>query len=120
MGIGNPREIAWLDPPPEAAVAHAEALLERLGATGEKARRMARYPLHPRLARLVMEALDRGAGEEGCMAAALLSAGARSESCDLFRLLDFELEPRAKQHFQQIRSTGRPPNYTRTDPHPLP
>src|SRR5260370_21685927 len=120
MGIGNRREIAWRDAPPEAAGAHAEGLLARLGATGEKARRMARYPLHPRLARLVMEALDRGAGEEGCAAAALLSAGARSESCDLLRLLDFELEPRAKQHFEQIRRHVRPPKRQAHDPHALP
>jgi ATP-dependent helicase HrpB len=120
MGAGNPREIAWLDQPSEAAISHAEDLLERLGATGERARQMARYPLHPRLARLVMEALDRGAGEEGCRAAALLSAGARSESCDLLRLLDFELEPRAKQHFEQIRRHVRPPKQTTHDPHALP
>src|SRR5207302_2819830 len=56
----------------------------------------------------------------GCMAAALLSAGARSESCDLLRLLDFELEPRAKQHFQQIRRHVRPPTQHVHDPHALP
>jgi ATP-dependent helicase HrpB len=120
MGAGNPREIAWLDQPPEAAIARAEDLLERLGATGEKARRMARYPLHPRLARLVMEAIDRGAGEEGCTAAALLSAGVRSESGDLLRLLDFELEPRVKQHLQQIRRHVRPPKQETHDPKALP
>ena len=67
-----------------------------------------------------MEALDRGAGEEGCAAAAVLSAGTRSESCDLLRLLDFELEPRAKQHFEQIRRHVRPPKQTTHDPHALP
>ena len=78
MGIANPSELDWLDAPPEAAVSRAEDLLERLGATGECARRMARYPLHPRLARLVLESVGRGAGMEGCRAAAALSAGARS------------------------------------------
>ena len=78
MGIGDPSICPWLDAPPEAAVSRAEDLLERLGATGDRARRMARYPLHPRLARLVLEAVERGAGEEGCVAAALFSAGARS------------------------------------------
>ena len=58
-----------------AAVSRAEDLLERLGAIGERARRMARYPLHPRLARLVIDAVERGAGEEGCRAAAVLSSG---------------------------------------------
>ncbi len=120
MGAGDPREINWLDQPPEGALVRAEDLLERLGATAEKARRMASYPLHPRLARLVMEALDRGAGEEGCKAAALLSTGARSESCDLLRLLDSELEPRARQHFEQIRRRVRPPKQVTHDPKALP
>lgn len=120
MGAGGPREINWLDQPPEAAVSRALDLLERLGATGEKARRMANYPLHPRLARLVMEALDRGAGEEGCKAAALLSAGSRSASCDVLRLLDSELEPRAQQHFEQIRRRVRPPKQQKHDPRALP
>jgi ATP-dependent helicase HrpB len=70
---------------------------------------MARYPLHPRLARLVIEAAERGAGEDGCAAAALLSAGTRSESCDLLRLLDSELDPFSKRHFEQIRRIVRPP-----------
>src|SRR5207244_2409225 len=111
--------IRWLDVPPEAAISRAEELLERLEATGEKARRMARYPLHPRLARLVIEALDRGAGEEGSKAAAVLSAGARSDSCDLLRLLDSELEPRAKQHFDQILRRVRPPKQAKHDPRAL-
>ena len=85
MGISHPNQLAWLDPPPGDAVARAEELLQRLGATGDRARRMARYPLHPRLARLVVEAVDRGVGEEGCRVAALLSAGARSDSCDLLQ-----------------------------------
>ncbi len=86
MGIAHPSELTWLEPPPDAAISRAEELLERLGASGEfgasgeKARRMARYPLHPRLARLVIEAIERQAGVEGCAAAALLSAGARSDS----------------------------------------
>jgi ATP-dependent helicase HrpB len=120
MGVGDPGKMDWLDQPPEAAVLRAEELLETLGATGEKAWRMAQYPLHPRLARLVLEALDRGAGEEGCKAAALLSTGARSESCDLLRLVDSELEPRARQHFEQIRRRVRPPKHTTHDPHALP
>jgi ATP-dependent helicase HrpB len=120
MGVGDPGKMDWLDQPPEAAVLCAEELLETLGATGEKAWRMAQYPLHPRLARLVLEALDRGAGEEGCKAAALLSTGARSESCDLLRLVDSELEPRARQHFEQIRRRVRAPKHATHDPHALP
>jgi ATP-dependent helicase HrpB len=109
IGIDHPSALAWLDSLPDLAVSRAEELLELLGASGERARRMARYPLPPRLARLVIEAAERGAGEDGCAAAALLSAGTRSESCDLLRLLDSELDPFSKRHFEQIRRIVRPP-----------
>ena len=120
MGIAEPSSIAWLDPPPAAPVERAEDLLERLGASGECARRMARYPLHPRLARLVIEAADRGAADDGCAAAALLSAGARASSCDLLRLLDAELDPLAKRHFEQIRRLVRETKSQQPDPNALP
>ena len=120
MGITHPSELAWLEPPPDAAIVRAEELLERLGATGERARRMARYPLHPRLARLVMEAVERGVGIEGCAAAALLSAGAGSESCDLLSLVDSQMDVRTKQHFEQIRRIVRPPKQQKHDPTALP
>jgi ATP-dependent helicase HrpB len=120
MGIAHPSELVWLEPPPDAAISRAEELLQRLEATGEKARRMARYPLHPRLARLVIEAIERGAGEDGCAAAALLSAGARSDSCDLLRLVDAPMDSRTKQHFEQIRRIVRPPEQHKHDANALP
>ena len=126
MGIAHPSELVWLERPPDTAIARAEELLERLGATGElgasreKARRMARYPLHPRLARLVIEAVERGAGMEGCAAAAVLSAGARSESCDLLNLIDSQMDSRTKQHFEQILRIVRPPKQQKHDPAALP
>ena len=120
MGIAHPAELTWLEPPPDAAISRAEELLERLGASGDRARRMARYPLHPRLARLVMETVERGAGVEGCAAAALLSAGARSENCDLLRLVDSQMDSRTKQHFEQIRRIVHPPKEQKHDPNALP
>lgn len=69
----------WLDAPPAAAWSAATDLLAMLGAidaTGgvtERGRRMAAMPLHPRLARLVLEADARGEGERGVTLAALLS-----------------------------------------------
>ncbi len=119
MAIAHPGALEWLEAPPDAAVSRAEDLLERLDATGEHARRMARYPLHPRLARLVIEAVERGAGEEGCAAAALLSARARSESGDLLRLVDSEMDPMTKRHFEQIRRIVRPPRTQKHDPNAL-
>ena len=120
MGIGDPAALQWLDPPPAAAVLRAEDLLERLGATGEKARRMARYPLHPRLAKLVLDAVERDAGEEGCALAGLLSSGARADSCDLLRLLDSEWDQRTRQHIEQIRRIVKPPKQQKHSADALP
>ena len=120
MGIAHPSALAWLDSPPEPAVLRAEELLERLDSTGERARQMARYPLHPRLARLAIEANERGAGEEGCAAAALLSARTRSDSGDLMRALDRELDPVTKRHFDQILRIVRPGRNQKHDSNALP
>lgn len=75
----SPADLPWLDPPPEPAVASAFELLQRLGALDERrgitaaGRSMLRFPLHPRLARLVVEAERAGAGPDGCRLAALLA-----------------------------------------------
>jgi ATP-dependent helicase HrpB len=123
MGIAHPRELDWLDAPPDAAVSRAEDLLARLGATGDCARRMARYPLHPRLAKMLLDAVERGAGEEGCRAAAALSSGARSPSCDLLNLIDSQFDPATQRHFEQIRRAIRlksgPPKPRAHGPHAL-
>jgi ATP-dependent RNA helicase HrpB len=119
MGIAHPAELSWLDPPPQAAIDRAEDLLERLGAAGDRARRMSQYPLHPRLARLVIESAERGVFDEGCAAAAFLSSGARSDSADILHALDAGLDPRTRQHFQQIRRMVRAPRGASPQPHAL-
>jgi ATP-dependent helicase HrpB len=110
MGIANPSELHWLDAPPDAAVSCAEDLLSRLGATGDCARRMARYPLHPRLSRMLIDE----PGEEVCRAAAALSSGARSPNCDLMTLLDSPFDLATQRHFEQIRRVARPSNHSST------
>ena len=119
MGIGNPLNLDWLDAPPQPAVTRAEDLLDRLGANDGRARAMTRYPLHPRLARLVMDAVERGAGEEGCRAAAALSSGTRAPSCDLMTLVDSRLDPVTQRHFEQIRRIVKPSTPHAHDPHAL-
>ena len=77
-GVGDVGAFDWLDRPEPAALEHAEELLERLGAFDRSGqvtplgRRMLRFPLHPRQARIVCEAEARGVAEEGCQVAALL------------------------------------------------
>ena len=84
-----PAELDWLEAPPHGGIAAAESLLTRLGALDGSGsvtplgRRMLRFPVHPRQSRLILEAEARGAGEDGCLLAALIgerdvrSAGAR-------------------------------------------
>ena len=95
MGVRDPRELEWLDAPPDATVDAAEELLDRLHSAPEDAK----LPLHPRLARLVMNARS----DEGCAAAALLSSGERVSSNDLLKAVDAPLEGNARSVYQQIR-----------------
>lgn len=67
-----PDQLAFLDPPPRAALAEAHALLRELGAVGddnritEQGKKLRRLPLPPRLARMV---IDAGAEGEALLAA---------------------------------------------------
>ncbi len=128
MGIGPLDAIEWLEPPGAAAVAAAEQLLVRLGAVDPRGaltdtgRRMARYPLHPRLARLVVEADRGGAGDGGCGVAALLSAGERLPAdaphagpSDLLLLLDSDWSRQARRVYEQVRRVCRPARRARHD-----
>ncbi|HSY93925.1 MAG TPA: ATP-dependent helicase HrpB [Candidatus Binatus sp.] len=107
MGIDRVNDVAWLDVPTEAAVQRAESLLDRLGASEDMAKQLARYPLPPRLARILVEALERGVGEDGCVAVALLGSGVRVEKNDLLAAMDLELDHRVLQHITQLRRLAR-------------
>src|SRR5262249_43402493 len=71
-GEADPGRLAFIDPPPKAALIEARALLSDLGAIDadgritEEGRQLARLPLVPRLARMVV---DGGAAGEGLLAA---------------------------------------------------
>jgi len=107
MGIDQVSDIEWLDAPGAAAVGRAESLLERLGARGSMAQQLARYPLPPRLSRILVEALERGVGEDGCVAVALLGSGGRVEKNDLLAAMDLAPDPRVLQHIGQLRRIAR-------------
>ena len=103
MGIHHPLEMEWLTPPPAAALEASELLLDRLGARGRAAEKMARMPLHPRLSRLMLAAEQSGVGDAGCRTAALLSSGQRVRSADLFAALDEERDQRTRAVHDQLR-----------------
>jgi ATP-dependent RNA helicase HrpB len=77
-GVRDAAWLDWLDAPPAAALAAAESLLGALGARDEHGeltdvgQRMLALPLHPRLARLVVEGEAQGVGDGACLVAALL------------------------------------------------
>jgi ATP-dependent helicase HrpB len=116
MRIANVSDVDWLDAPPAAAVERAELLLDRLGvardakggAAGEMAQRLARYPLPPRLSRILVEAMERGVGEDGCVAAALLGSGVQLEKNDLLAAMEMDRDYRVQQHVEQLRRIARP------------
>ena len=78
LGETNVTRFPWLEPPPEATVAQALLLLRRLGAVDDqgatdRGRMLARLPVHPRLARLLVEGSRWGRPEQTALTAALLA-----------------------------------------------
>jgi len=79
LGIRKPENFTWFEPPPARSLEQAQAFLSALGALkpdgsltplGERLRA---FPLHPRLAKLLLVGQERGIGEFACELAALLS-----------------------------------------------
>jgi ATP-dependent helicase HrpB len=148
-GVGDLRGFEWFESPSADALAAAENLLRKLGATDEAGRvtetgrRMLRFPLHPRLARIVVEAAARGVAGEACTIAALIAErdiragrvrlggdgaerarehtreperrGATTEgSSDLLELFDLFAEAEAAGFaFERVRRLGLEPNAVR-------
>ena len=86
LGVRQAATFDWLDAPDKAAVLRAERLLFILGALeGDQGpegrgfdltpvgRQMLRLPMHPRFARLLVEASRRGCVPAACLCAALVS-----------------------------------------------
>ncbi|HHJ80120.1 MAG TPA: ATP-dependent helicase HrpB, partial [Candidatus Tenderia electrophaga] len=78
-GCHDPAQLQWLNPPPKATFNQAQDLLQQLGALNKDLRitahgqQMARLPLHPRLAHMILKGKQLGAGKLACQIAALLS-----------------------------------------------
>lgn len=66
MGVADPSHFPWLDPPPEKAAERGEAVLRSLHAVDPQGRltptgsRMAEFPAHPRISRMLLEAARLG------------------------------------------------------------
>ncbi len=94
-GAADPAELAFLNAPPQAALAEARVLLNEIGAIDangritDEGRKLRSLPLPPRLARMVVDAAAEGEGTRAAAIAALLTErGLGGEDVDLRHRLD--------------------------------
>jgi ATP-dependent RNA helicase HrpB len=94
-GATDPGKLAFLDVPPQAALAEARSLLFELGAIDnngritEEGRKLRALPLPPRLARMVIDAAAEDAGELAASIATILTErGLGGDDVDLRHRLD--------------------------------
>src|SRR6516225_12500556 len=103
-GVADPEQLAFLDPPPAAALAQAKALLgelhalDRAGRITEEGRRLRELPLPPRLARMVVDAAAAGQAELAAdIAVVLTERGLGGNDVDLGHRLDALRRDRSKR-----------------------
>jgi ATP-dependent helicase HrpB len=89
-GARDASELAFLDPPPTAAMTEARAFLQRIGALDDAGaltshgRAVSRLPLPPRLAQMVVRGAEQGAGARAALVAAVASErGLGGDDADL-------------------------------------
>jgi ATP-dependent helicase HrpB len=86
LGVHDEQGFEWFERPAAPAVQAAQDLLRRLGALDGRGglsvtgQRMLRFPVHPRLQRLIVEGERRGVGEDAVALAALVAEGDISDS----------------------------------------
>ena len=102
-GVVDPAKLAFLDAPPQAALAEARVLLKEIGAVDvagritDEGRKLRSLPLPPRLARMVVDAAAEGSGALAATIAAVLTEhGLGGDDVDLRHRID---------NFRRDRST---------------
>ncbi|MGF1634818.1 MAG: ATP-dependent helicase HrpB [Phycisphaerae bacterium] len=124
----QPDRFAWFEPPAEVALLRAADLLQDLGATRDGCitplgKTLSRWPIHPRLGRLLLAAGEAGLHEAGAQLAAMLeerdllpaeAAGTTLTDSDLLWRLDLlqkqdrRLDPGVVQRVRRIAEQLRP------------
>jgi ATP-dependent helicase HrpB len=108
-GVTDPTTLPFLDPPPQAALTEAKALLRALDAIDQDSRitdagrRLRRLPLPPRLGRMVMQGGSRAAE----IAAILSERGLGGDDVDLRHRLDVLARDRAPRGQEARRMAQR-------------
>jgi len=78
-GNDDMSQLSWMDIPSSTAIAHAKKLLQQLGALDEEGtitshgHAMSRYPMHPRLAHMMLRAKEMNLSYEASLLAVLIS-----------------------------------------------
>ena len=106
-GAADPAKLAFLDAPPQAALAEARVLLKEIGAIDaagritDEGRKLRSLPLPPRLARMVVDAAAEGSGAlAATIAAVLTERGLGGDDVDLRHRIDNfrrDRSPRAEE-----------------------
>ena len=111
-GVSDVASLQWLDAPPAAALEQARQLLQSLGALDEQLRitadgvAMARLPLPPRLAHMLVRAEVKGHGALACDIAALLSERDILRGLQSDGQCDFALRLEALRAYRQVGAKG--------------
>ena len=125
-GESDPLRLGWLDPPPRAALDEARVRLTRIGAlegdrVTDHGREIARLPLEPRLAHMLINASERGFGSAAADAAALLTErglGGNDPDLELrLRRWGNDRSPRAEAARRMARRWSK--SSEASDPHDL-
>ena len=88
-GATRRTDLPWMTPPPASAWDQASGLLKMLGALEadgrltKKGEWMAKMPLHPRLANMIL-----GGGETAAVLAAIIEEGGKTRETDVRRVMD--------------------------------
>ena len=122
-GVADPATLRFLDPPPRAALAEAQALLKAIGALDgdgritDEGRAISRLALPPRLARMVVDAARAGDARTASEVAVVLTErGLGGDSVDLATRLD--ASPMTARRGPTTRGGSR--GGSRQGPHPQP
>ncbi|WP_343717150.1 ATP-dependent helicase HrpB [Inquilinus sp.] len=113
LALWGTDDLAWLDPPPAAALTQARALLADLGAIDADGRptahgkAMARLPLHPRLAHMVLRARAEGVGGTAAELAAILEGRRPSPETDLRASIEALHRDRGDPGVARLREAAR-------------
>jgi len=112
-GVSDPKTLAFLDPPPVPAWAEAKALLQRLDAIDEAGhltpagKALAKLPLHPRLAHMVVAGAEDGDAQTAAELAVLIGErGLGGDDTDLGRRLERFRTDRSRRA-EEARSLAR-------------